>query len=285
MCLPVDRHSVDRVASRDPLLVSGRATALERTALAGAGPAAPHLQTVLFPGVAVGQLFAVLLAIDPNHLVDVASYARPEMREPAGELALRRAPVAAIDGLELAPVDLDLVARQNTDPSAEVDERRSGAPDHRAVFAPEVRDRVVIWHKATGQPRQLHIPSGLTLQASAPRDAVQMAVDEGLEQDTGVMTGPTRPRRRSTFEPKPYEIEIVDEESEDPNRMILIDPVLQPLRKQRHLLSVDTLKEEAQTCLLAPFPQSVPRTGVFRQPRPKADLNGDRWVGRTRRCS
>ncbi len=62
---------------------------------------------------------------------------------------------------------------------------------------------------------------------------VQVAVDEELEQHRRVIAGPPRPRRRRTFKPQGEQVQFLDEEIDDADQVILADPVLQPLGKQR----------------------------------------------------
>lgn len=44
---------------------------------------------------------------------------------------------------------------------------------------------------------------------------------------------PAPPRGRGAVEPEAGKIEVLDEEIDHTNRVILVHPVLQPLRKQR----------------------------------------------------
>jgi hypothetical protein len=64
---------------------------------------------------------------------------------------------------------------------------------------------------------------------------VQVAVDEELEQDRRVVARPSRSCRRSTLETELGKVQLFDEKIDNPDQMILADPVLQPLRKQRRL--------------------------------------------------
>jgi hypothetical protein len=153
------------------------------------------------------------------------------MGEAAGDLALREVPVAVVHRLELAAVDGDAIAPQYADPAAELDELRAGPPDGRAIVTPEIGDRLVIRHQAAGQPHQLDIAPGLALQSAAGGNLVQVAVDEELEQDRRVVARAPRPRRRRALKSQPGQIQLLDEQIDDPDQMILADPVLQPFWK------------------------------------------------------
>ncbi|CTQ49450.1 hypothetical protein JDO7802_01464 [Jannaschia donghaensis] len=76
---------------------------------------------------------------------------------------------------------------------------------------------------------------------------------EQLEQDARMIVRPSRPPGGGPFEPKPDKVNILDEEIDDSNRLFFVDPVLQSLRKQRYLVSTDTLNRSrhAHSCLLA----------------------------------
>jgi hypothetical protein len=61
-------------------------------------------------------------------------------------------------------------------------------------------------------------------------------------------TRATRPRRRPADEPEARQVELLDEEVDDPHQVILADPVLKTLREQRHLIPCDPLDETRHTC-------------------------------------
>lgn len=78
---------------------------------------------------------------------------------------------------------------------------------------------------------------------------VQVAVDEELEQDRRVVAGPPRPRRRRALETQADQVQLVHEQVDDPDQVILADPVIQPFRKQRRLPTIDALDEPCHACL------------------------------------
>lgn len=220
-------------------------------ALHGLEPLDLLLDTRIAPAKIVDllrPLVTLLLAVDPDHLVDVALDARLEMREPAGDLAFREVPVAIVDGLEFTAVDRDAVALQDAHPPAKVDEHDTGPLDRRAVVAPEVGDRLVVGNEAPGQPHHLDIPAGLAFETPARRDAVQISVDEEPQQDAGMIAGPPRSRGRGALEPEPGEVEIINEKIDDANRVIIVDPVPQPLGKQRRLTATNAFDEPRHAC-------------------------------------
>jgi hypothetical protein len=52
-----------------------------------------------------------------------------------------------------------------------------------------------------------------------------------------------RPRMRRAHEPKASKIKLVDKHIHHPDKMILVDPVLKTIRKQRHLLPINPFNE------------------------------------------
>ena len=65
---------------------------------------------------------------------------------------------------------------------AQIDEHAAGRPDRRAVVLPEVGDGLEVGSQPSGQPHQLDVALGLTLQAATGLNAVQIAVDVQLQQ-------------------------------------------------------------------------------------------------------
>jgi hypothetical protein len=168
--------------------------------------------------------------------------------EAVGDLALGEVAVAVVHRLELAAVDRDAGAPQHADPTAELDELRAGLADGRAIVAPEIGDGLVVGREAPCQPHQLDVAPGLALQPPTEGNAVQVAVNEELEQDRRVIAWPPRPRRRRPLEPKVGQVQLFNEQIDDAHEMILADPVIQPLGKQRRLAPVDALDEPCHAC-------------------------------------
>jgi hypothetical protein len=184
----------------------------------------------------------------PCHRVHVASGIGLQVGEAVGDLALGEVAVAVVHRLELAAVDRDAGAPQHADPTAELDELRAGLADGRAIVAPEIGDGLVVGREAPCQPHQLDVAPGLALQPPTGGNAVQVAVNEELEQDRRVIAWPPRPRRRRPLEPKVGKVQLFDEQVDDAHEMILADPVIQPLGKQPRLAPVDALDEPCHAC-------------------------------------
>ena len=115
---------------------------------------------------------AGFLPVNPVSLLDIAADLGFQMRKAAGDLALGEVPVPVVHRFELAPVNGDDLALQNTDAAAEVDELRAGLPDGRTVLPPEICDGLVIWNQPPGQPHHLDIAPGLAFQPAARGDPV-----------------------------------------------------------------------------------------------------------------
>src|ERR1700730_17954391 len=67
---------------------------------------------------------------------------------------------------------------EQTQLSAQSDELAASPPDRRAIVLPEVRDGLEVRRQTPGQPHQLDIATGLTLQPAARRDLVDVAVND-----------------------------------------------------------------------------------------------------------
>lgn len=137
---------------------------------------------------------AFFLPVDADHLGDIAFNVGFEMGDAAGDLAFGEVPVAVVHGFELAAVDGHAIALQRADPAAKLDELRADLADACTVVVPEVSDGLVIRHQLAGQPHDFDIAARLALQPAARWDAVQVAIDEQLEQHRRTIAGPPRPR-------------------------------------------------------------------------------------------
>ena len=125
-----------------------------------------------------GARLTFLLAVDADHLRDVALGAGLQVDQAAGDLALGEFAIPIVHRLELAAVDGHALALGQADPAAKLDKLRADLADAYAVVAPEIRDGLVIRHQFAGQPHDLDIATGLALRPAARRNAVQVAVDD-----------------------------------------------------------------------------------------------------------
>lgn len=117
-----------------------------------------------------------------------------------------------------------------------------------------------------GQPHKFYITLRFALKPSTGRDAVQIAVDEKLQQHRGVTARAAGPGRSASDETERGHIKVVCKEIHHPNQVILLNPVLEPVWKKRRLLSVDAVYETSH-----PDPQmrqkSIAGKAVSTQPR------------------
>src|SRR5271167_1117299 len=88
--------------------------------------------------------------------------------------------------------------------------------------------------------------------------------------------------RIDPFKSNRAKIELVDKDVDDPNRIVLVNPVLQALGKQRALPSVRPLNEALHAILRKIMRESYGpnhlRRSVFTQPGPFSDRHG--WLRR-----
>ena len=89
----------------------------------------------------------------------------------------------------------------------------------------------MIRNQPAGQPHDLDIAAGLALQPAARRNAVQVAVDEELEQHGGVITWPPGPRGGGAGEAQVRQIKLVDIKIDDADEAVFTDPVIQLIRE------------------------------------------------------
>ena len=101
----------------------------------------------------------------------------------------------------------------------------------------------MIGGQATGQPHHLDIAPGFAFQAAAGGDPVQVSIDEQLEKDRGVISGPPCPGRRRAHETKAGQVEFLDEKIDDADHVILADPVLEAVGKKHRLATLYALDE------------------------------------------
>src|SRR5271163_2856592 len=65
--------------------------------------------------------------------------------------------------------------------ATEPDELRAGHADRRPAVAAEVGDRLEVRHQSAGQPHQLDIALALPFEPPARLDAIEIAVEEDLQ--------------------------------------------------------------------------------------------------------
>ena len=83
----------------------------------------------------------------------------------------------------------------------------------------------------------------LTLQAPTGLDAIEVAVDVDLEQRGGVIRGPPAAGTVDSFETQETQIACFDKGIDHPHRIVPMDVVLQPIRKQKSLRTIDSINE------------------------------------------
>ena len=127
-----------------------------------------------------------------------------QRRLPSYRKADREVLVATVHQLELAAVNRDQGAPEQTDLTAQPHDLRVGSQDRRAIIFPEVRDRLVVGRKPPRQPHQLinssthqlDIAPSLALQPTAGLHLVQVAIDVELEQRCRMVGRTSCGRRR-----------------------------------------------------------------------------------------
>ena len=116
-------------------------------------------------------------------------------------------------------------------------------PDGRAIVLAEVGNSLVIGSKPARQPHHLNVAPGITLQPPARLDPIEIAINVELQQHRRMVR---RPASRLGSDPTKSnfgQVEFVDKNVNDPNRIVLADPVFQAVRKQAALPAIRSLNE------------------------------------------
>ena len=116
-------------------------------------------------------------------------------------------------------------------------------PDRAAAILAEVGNCLMIRSKAPGEPHHLDVPPSLMLEPAARLNPVEVAIDIKLQQHGRMVGRPTGRLGIDPIEAKRAEIEFVDKDVNDSNRIVLVNPVFQALGKECALLSVRPLNE------------------------------------------
>jgi len=126
-------------------------------------------------------------------------------------------------GRSIASAIRELAAKRN-EPGADL-------ADRGAVVLAKVGNRLVIGNQAAGQPHDFHVAPRFTFQTTARLHPVEVTVDVELQKNRGVIgRSPGRPWR-NPVETQAAKIELIDKYINHPNRVVVTDPVFQPIRK------------------------------------------------------
>ena len=89
----------------------------------------------------------------------------------------------------------------------------------------------MIRRKAPSEPHHLDVPPSLMLEPAARLNPIEVAVDVELEQYRRMIRRPASRLRIDPVEPKCAQIDFIDKDVDHSDRIVLMDPVLQALRK------------------------------------------------------
>ena len=140
-----------------------------------------------------------------------------------------------LTALNLLPSIATIASENRFELATQHDEFAADVADRLAVVLAEVGDGLEVRRQATGQPHQLDVALGFALQATARLNPVEIAVDVDLEQHRRVVGRPPGASGCIAVEAKPIQIQLVDEDVDDPYRVVFCDVVVQTLGKQRAL--------------------------------------------------
>src|SRR6202035_5674671 len=117
---------------------------------------------------------------------------------------------------------------------------------------------------------------GFTLQPTARRDLVDVAVDVDLQQRARMIGWTSGRFWNHTVKAQRPEIQLIDKHVDHPHRVVLSNVVIQILGKQNALYTVFTLNEARHLTTPARIIQNYNSTGVFTQPRWEAVIRSSR---------
>jgi hypothetical protein len=110
--------------------------------------------------------------------------------------------------------------------------------DRRAIIASKVGNRLEVGRETAEQPNQLEIPRGLPLKTAAGGNAVQIAIYVKLQQRGWMVRWASRLCRAGPLKPQVGQVQLVNERIDDTNRVVLVDVVINALRKQQALAPI-----------------------------------------------
>ena len=211
-----------------------------------------HLQGLHLPAQAGNLLLQpdrlglgdiALFAVGPVQRPQVTRDAGIDLLHPPGDLGDRVILVAVVHRFELAAVDRNNGTSEELEPTAQPDELGAHRPDRHAVVLAEVGNRLEVGRQPPGQPHQLDIALRFTFQPPARLHAVEVAVEVDLQQRRGMIGRPACRRRRHPRKPQGGKVQFVDEDLDHPNRVLLVDVILQAVRQQRRLHPIFAIDE------------------------------------------
>jgi hypothetical protein len=164
-------------------------------------------------------------------------------------LGAREVLVAVVHRLELAAVDRHAGLREQAHHAAECDKPGTDLPDSPAVVLAEIGNRLVVGSKPANEPHHLNVAPGFALKPPARLHPIEVAVNVELQQNRRMIRRPASRLGIDPVELKLGQIEFVDEDVNDANRIVLADPVLKALGKQRALSAIRTLNEATHPIL------------------------------------
>ena len=132
----------------------------------------------------------------------------------------------------------------------------------------EVGDGLEVRGRATGEPHQFDVALRLAFEAPTRLNLVEVAVDVDLQQHRRVVRGPSGHRGLRPVEAELFEIQFIDEDVDDANRVVLAEVVVETLGQQGDLGSVLALDESLHVAarsvaLTSILPRSLARSKRF----------------------
>src|SRR5215469_7406576 len=182
--------------------------------------------------------FRRLLPVGGVELAQITRHARLNLGMAALHLRPRKVLVAIVDRLELAAIDRHARLRQQAQLPAKGYKPPAHLAYRRPVVLAEVGYRLVIRHKAPGQPHHLNVAPSLPFKPPARLHPIEIAVDVELQQHRGMIPRPPGRLSVNPTELKIRQIKFIDKNIDHTNWIVLANPILQTFGEQRALPSI-----------------------------------------------
>src|SRR5262249_14580711 len=110
------------------------------------------------------------------------------------------------------------------------------------IFA-QIGNRFVIRDKSTGEPHDLNVAPALALEPAARLNPIEITIDVELEQRRRMVRGPAGCLWVNAAKLQFGQIELLNKGVDDPNRIILANPIFQAFRKKCTLPAIYALNK------------------------------------------
>src|SRR6266550_2662789 len=167
------------------------------------------------------------LSVRSVQLCQVACNAFLQLLHPRLELSVGEVLIAVVHRLELAAIDRHDGVGEEVQATTQDDKFFADLMNRLAVIFAKVGNGLEVRDQPTGEPNQFNIALRFPFQASARLNAVEVAINVDLEQCSGMVSRSTRYFGLHAVETQLLQIEFIDEDINDPDRIICRDVLVE----------------------------------------------------------